>query len=58
MWPRADAFVQLKQKDFISAGLQGSGFTVFTIKYTNSKVEIGEGDGNIHYKVTWQIAGP
>lgn len=52
MWPRADAFVQLKQKDFISAGLQGSGFTVFTIKYTNSKVEIGEGDGNIHYKVT------
>lgn len=48
MWPRVDAFVQLKQKDFVSAGLQGSGSTILTVKYNNGRVETG----NIHHKVT------
>ena len=52
MWPRVDAFVQLKLKDFISAGLQGSGSTVFTIKYTDDGVEVGERRGNIRHRVT------
>lgn len=52
MWPRVDAFVQLKQEDFISAGLQGYGSTASTIKYTNGRVEVREGGGNIHYKRT------
>lgn len=43
MWPRVYAFIHLKQKDFASAGLQGSGSTVFTVKYTSGGVEAGQG---------------
>lgn len=36
----------------MSAGVQGSGSSVFTVKYSNGGVEVGEGGGNIHYKAT------
>lgn len=58
MWPRVYAFVPLKQKDFTSAGLQGSGSTVFTVKYTSGGVEAGQGGESNHYKTTGQTAGP
>lgn len=36
----------------------GSGSTVFTIKYTNGRMEAGHGGENIHFRATWQRAGP
>lgn len=36
---------------YMSVWLQGSGPTVFTVKYTNGRVETAERGGNIHHNV-------
>lgn len=44
MRPTVLAFVSLQQKDLHqSVGLSGAGSPVFTIKYTNGRMEAGQG---------------